>query len=169
MKTKCLGHSLIEVIVVLLLIAISISAMLSTNLTATKLTRNALALSEMIAFTDSVASTMRNNPQELTIIKSRYLATLTPNYISTFVCSTSKRCLYQLQAIRDLRQVKNSLDSMFVDYRMVICHDLTPSDGQYDAGDGCDKLYKNPIVIKVWWPKQGSKSQYQYYYTSVSL
>jgi len=61
MKTKYTGHSLIEVIVVLLLIAISLSAIVSTNLTANKLTVNALALSEVISVTDSIASTMRNN------------------------------------------------------------------------------------------------------------
>jgi type IV pilus modification protein PilV len=169
MKIKCLGHSLIEVIVVLLLIAITLSAMVSTNLTATKLTSNALALSEMISVADSIASTMRNNSQELTIINSRYLATLTPKYMPTFVCQPSKRCQHQQQALRDLDNVKTKFDTLFINYRMVICHDLTPRDGKYDGSDGCDKLYKNPIVIKIWWPKKGSKNQYQHYYTSVSL
>jgi len=169
MKTKYTGHSLIEVIVVLLLIAISLSAIVSANLTANKLTVNALALSEVISVTDSIASTMRNNSSELVDSNSRYLVVLTPNYQTNFTCKVSKRCQYQKQAIEDLKNWKKQFDNLFVDYHVVVCRDLTPSDGQYDSSDGCDELKSSPIAIKVWWLKKGSQEQYQNYYRIVSL
>jgi len=169
MKTKYLGHSLIEVIVVLLLVAISLSALVSSNLTANKLTANALLLSQVISVTDSVASTMRNNHGELADVNSRYLVVLTPNYHFAFVCKASARCQYQQQAIEDLKNWKKQLDNLFVDYHVVICRDHTPSDGQHDSDDGCDKLKNSPIAIKVWWLKKGYLSQYQNYYRNVSL
>lgn len=169
MKIKYTGHSLIEVIVVLLLIAISLSAIVSTNLTANKLTVNVLVLSEVISVTDSIASTMRNNSSELVDSKSRYLAVLTPHYQSSFACKASKRCQYQQQAIEDLKSWKKQFDNLFADYIVVICRDLTPSDGQYNSSDGCDNLQKSPIAIKVWWLKKGSQRQYQNYHRNVSL
>ncbi|MEH6444884.1 MAG: type IV pilus modification protein PilV [Oceanospirillaceae bacterium] len=151
MKYTQKGQSLIEISVVLLLVSISLTGMVTMMLTSQRLSRSAVQQLDAAMLARNLVNKMYLNQQELKALDSKYITDMDASTKIALLCSGSSNCPQQLQAQFDLIQWQQEVAKKLPEYRVSICRDYSPYDGEYLNDNDCDNNIKSPVAIKIWW------------------